>query len=395
MYNRKLAFFAACAGMLLFGIGLITLGSVAADLKTRFHLDALAAGTLFSILPIGILVGSLLFGRLCDRYGYKGLLIVSCMGMCAGFEGIAYATSLTILHISIFIFGLCGGAINGATNALVSDISIENKGANLSLLGVFFGIGALGMPLLLGLLETRFAVYQIVAGIGILTLCVGIFYILIKFPPPKLQPGFEIAKTAGLFKSSWLILVAFFLFFQSGLEAIINNWTTTYLTENAAITERYALYALSLHIVGMIVMRLLIGSVFRSVAPIKIVWVSLLLLFAGTLLLQTGYSFTWLVIGLLLLGAGVAAGFPIMLGLVGERHAAQSGTAFSFVFVVALVGNMLINYITGIIVHTYGVSHLTTISFAGILAMMLLCIFIFKQVNNSKKHIYVSKTMVG
>lgn len=395
MYNRKLIFFAACAGMLLFGIGLITLGSVAADLKTRFHLDALAAGTLFSILPIGILVGSLFFGRLCDRYGYKGLLIVSCIGMCAGFEGIAFAASLTILHISIFVFGLCGGAINGATNALVSDISTESKGANLSLLGVFFGIGALGMPLLLGLLETKFQVYQIVAGIGIFTLCVGIFYMLLKFPPPKLQAGIEVKETAGFFKSSLLLLVAFFLFFQSGLEAIINNWTTTYLTQKTAITERYALYALSLHMVGMIVMRLLIGSVFRHTSPMTIMWTSLLLLFAGTLFLQIGYSFTLSVMGLILLGAGVAAGFPIMLGLVGERYAAQSGTAFSFVFVVALIGNMLINYITGIILHSYGVGRLTAISFIGIWAMMLLCMFIFKQINKSKKQVYVSKTMVG
>ena len=50
----------------------------------------------------------------------------------------------------MFLFGLGGGAVNGATNALVSDISEKDKGANLSLLGVFFGLGALGMPFILG-----------------------------------------------------------------------------------------------------------------------------------------------------------------------------------------------------------------------------------------------------
>src|SRR5437868_4201133 len=139
MYKWKLVFFSACIGMLLFGIGLITLGSIASDLKSRFMLDGLSAGTLFSILPVGILVGSLLFGRLCDKYGYKPVLIISCIGMFTGFEGIAYVSSFELLKISIFIFGVCGGSINGATNALVSDISAENKGANLSLLGVFFG----------------------------------------------------------------------------------------------------------------------------------------------------------------------------------------------------------------------------------------------------------------
>src|SRR6185312_11028039 len=97
-----------------------TLGSVKHGLEQKYLLDEIASGKLFSILPFGILLGSLLFGPFCDKYGYKVL---------------------------IFLFGLGGGAINGATSALVSDISDKDKGANLSLLGVFFGIGALGMPL--------------------------------------------------------------------------------------------------------------------------------------------------------------------------------------------------------------------------------------------------------
>ena len=262
MYKKTDVFFSACIGMLLFGIGLITLGSVASDLKSRFSFDGLEAGMLFSILPVGILVGSLLFGRLADKYGYKIVLITSCIGMFLGFEGIAFASSFDLLKVCIFIFGVCGGSINGATNALVSDISTENKGANLSLLGVFFGIGALGMPLLLGVLESRFKVYQVVAGIGLLTLGVGIFYLFVRFPLAKEQQGLTEIKSLPFFRNSFLILIAFFLFCQSGFEAIINNWTTTYLTVIQSSSESNALYALSLHIAGMIVMRILIGTVF-------------------------------------------------------------------------------------------------------------------------------------
>src|SRR5690606_40668966 len=68
MYKSRLVFIAACLGLLLFGIGLITLGSVATALRDKFDLDEISAGTLFSILPIGILLGSLVFGPLCDKY---------------------------------------------------------------------------------------------------------------------------------------------------------------------------------------------------------------------------------------------------------------------------------------------------------------------------------------
>ena len=380
-YNKNLVFPACCFGMLLFGISLITLGAVAPDLKQKFMLDGKGSGTLFSILPIGILTGSFLFGPVCDRYGYKSLLILACLGMFAGFEGIAYASSLNSLKICIYIFGIGGGIINGATNALVADISAKNKGADLSLLGVFFGIGALGMPLVLGLLSKSWNSFQVIAAVAWLAFAVGIFYFFLKFPPAKQSSASKGIKWSRLF-NPLLLLISFFLFFQSSLEAIINNWTTTYLISRGAMIESNALYALSFHIVGMILMRLLTGSVFRSVSHTKIMWASLLLLFTGIGAMQAGSNQTFLVIGLFLSGAGLAGGFPIMLGFVGERFADLSGTAFSFAFTIALIGNMGINYGMGIIVHKYGVQHLTTVCYVELSIMMILCVFIFKKLRS-------------
>jgi FHS family glucose/mannose:H+ symporter-like MFS transporter len=381
MFNRKLVFFSACFGMLLFGIGLITLGSVASDLKSRFKLNGASTGTVFSILPIGILVGSLFFGHLGDKYGYKLILIISCLGMFAAFECIAFATSFALLKGAVFLLGACGGAINGATNALVSDISPQNKGADLSLLGVFFGLGALGMPLLLGILQSKFSVKEIVAAVGFLTLMVGVFFVFVRFPPAKAGEKINDTKNAGLFNNPFLILVAFFLFCQSGFEAIINNWTTTYLTGDG-MSESNALYALSLHIVGMIAMRIVIGTALRKVSSVYIIAISFFFLLAGTLLLQLETSFAIAVAGLVLLGAGVAAGFPIMLGFVGEQYINRSGAAFSFVMVIALVGNMLINYGMGVIVGHFGISYLTSASYAVIIVMIVLCVYIFKKIKN-------------
>ena len=384
MYKKRLVFWSACIGMLFFGIGLITLGAVVPGLKEKYQLDEISSGTLFSILPFGILVGSLLFGTFCDKYGYKILLALSCFCMFVGFEGIAYAPSHSLLKISIFLFGLGGGAINGATNALVSDISEKDKGANLSLLGVFFGLGALGMPFILGVLENRFNYELIVSIVGFTTLAVGIFYLLIKFPPPKQTSGFPITHSLSLIKDGVLILIAFFLFFQSAFEAIINNWTTTYLTNQLSIQPNKALYALSLFVVGMTVMRLLLGSVFRN-TDVKKIWLgSFSMILLGLIFLAVGKTFNPSVAGLILLGAGLAGGFPIMLGFVGNRYKELSGTAFSLVFVIALLGNMIINYGMGIIAQTYGIRNLITVAFIELVVMIVLCIAILKKLKNNK-----------
>ncbi len=103
MYSKKLVFWAACLGILLFGIALITLGSVAPNLREKFGLDEIEAGTLFSILPFGILAGSMLFGPIADSYGYKILLALSCVMLAAGFEGIAFSQGTGLLKICIFL----------------------------------------------------------------------------------------------------------------------------------------------------------------------------------------------------------------------------------------------------------------------------------------------------
>lgn len=384
MYRKRLVFWAACFGMLLFGICLISLGSVASDLRVKFQLDEISSGTLFSILPLGILTASLLFGPIVDKYGYKILLSASCFLLFAGFEGIAYAPTTGLLKIYIYFIGLGGGAINGATNALVSDISEKDKGANLSLLGVFFGIGALGMPLISGILKNRFNFEIILTAVGILTLAAGIFFILIKFPPPKQTRGFPIKSSVSLIKDNVLILIAFFLFFQSGFEAIINNWTTTYLIKQHSVQQSNALYGLSSFVAGMTLMRLLTGSILRSFSERKILIGSFGLILAGLLLIKTGSSFYLDVTGLVLLGAGLANGFPLMLGLVGNRYAKLSGTAFSLVLFIALIGNFLINYGMGFVAQNFGIHHLITVAFAESVIMMLFCLIILKKTENSK-----------
>lgn len=381
-YNRKVVFRAACAGLFLFGVCMITLGSVASDLRVKLQLDEMASGTLFSILPLGILAGSVIFGPVADKYGYKLLLFVSSICLFTGFEGLAFAGSAGILKLFIFLIGLGGGTINGATNALVSDISEKEKSANISLLGVFYGVGALGMPLVTGLLKTRVHFEFIVAAVGLMTLASGIYFIFIKFPPPKQAHGVPITKSLGLFRDGLLLTIALFLFFQSGFEGIINNWTTTFLISQHSVEQSSALYALSSFVAGMVIMRLLIGSIFRSYSAKKLLSVSFTLILLGLALLKTGLSFTISTGGLVLLGSGLAAGFPVMLGIVGNLYKELSGTAFSLVFFIALIGNTLINFLMGLIAQNFGIDHLITFALAESAVMILLAVIIIKRTKN-------------
>ena len=159
----------------------------------------------------------------------------------------------------------------------------------------------------------------------------------------------------------------------------MNNWTTTYLINEKSVAPNAALYALSLYITGYTIMRLLLGTALRAVATNKMMFASIVLIVSGTIVLALAGSYTVAVTGLVILGAGLSGGFPLMLGVVAGRFAELSGTAFSFVLVIALIGNMLVNYLLGLIAERTGIHHLITVAFAEAAVMLVLAITIFTR----------------
>ena len=378
MYNKKLVFAAACVDILVFGIGIISLGSILPYLTESFGLDDIAKGTLASMLPLGILTGSLVFGPVVDRYSYKNLLNLSVFLNILGLELIAWANSFFFLGLAFFLIGWGGGMINGATSALVSDISEdhgENKGANLSLFGIFFGVGALGMPVVIGFLSDRFETNQIIAGIGISLIVPLIYNLSIKFPEPKQTQSIAIRQFLNLAKNKILLLFGFVMFFQSGLEALTNNWTTSYLIEIIQVNEKQALMALTFYVGMFTIGRFVVGMILKVVSSVRVLVISVLLALLGGIMTLLAQNLTLYIVGLFCIAFGLTGGFPIVLGLVGDRFPKWTGTAFGVIFSIALIGNIIINYLTGVAAEIWTIKSFPFIFvISGILMITLLII---------------------
>ncbi len=370
-YKKNLVFTAACIGMCFFGISMITLGAVLPSLTTKLGLDNLQATALVTFLPLGLLGGSLLFGPIVDRFGHKALLLLSCLVVLLGLEGIAFFTSIPLLQLSIIGIGLGGGILNGETNALVADISNEEeKGSRLSLLGAFYGIGALGIPVLLSFLSEYYSFEIILQGTGVVMLAGILFCLGVRFPAPKQPQGFPIKEGWGLLKESSLLLLSFILFFQSGIEC--NNWTTLYLGQTTNIPENRALMALTCMVAGLTVARLLLVVLFKKIRQETVLRISLITAAVGFALLTFSPNFARAAAGMVLIGAGLASTFPVILSIIGSRYASLSGTAFSVALVIALIGQTLLNSLTGIISQGYSIAVYPYMMIASLLIMLLL-----------------------
>ena len=382
-HSNKLIFLAASLAMLLFGIVLISLGSILPHLRAHFELSELATGSLLSILPFALLLGSLVFGPLVDRYGYKIVLMVSSLLIFAGLEGIALTGELWVLRISIFLIGFGGGAINGSANALAADTAEGDRGARLSFLGVFFGIGALGVPFLLGLLADVLPYNRILLWIGIFVLLPVVVYLITDFPAPKNPQGFPLKDARGLVKDPWILLTGFILFIQSGMEGLANNWSTTFLQENKDFLNQHALFSLTCLVAGMTAMRLILGWALHHIRYGLVLLLSVALSLTGSMIILLTETQPATYVGMTILGAGLSACFPVIMGQVAGRYTHLSGTALSVVLVLALLGNMLCNYGMGFIANGWGTGVLPVVIAGGLLIQLLL---IIAALNRTKNH---------
>jgi len=347
--RRRAAFTLACAGMLVFGVVLTSLGAVLPEITERFGVTKAAAGSLFTLLSFGILIGSLVFGPWVDRAGYRVPLAAGLAVVAVGLVLIAYGASISALRAGVALIGFGGGIVNGGTNALVADISTENKAAALSLLGVFFGVGAVGMPFALGVLTGTVSYTSLLAILGVLTALPLIATLLIALPAPKQPHSFPIGQVFGLLRERPLLILGAMLFLQSGMEITMGGWSATFAREELALDARAALLFLSLYWLGMMSARLALGSLLKRIAPANALLACIGIGLVGSLLLLTSSSIALASAGIFLVGAGFAAGFPVVIGWIGERYAALSGTAISIALIMALSGGMLLPYLAGVV----------------------------------------------
>lgn len=379
-YHKNLVFTAACIGMCFFGVAMITLGSVLPSLVTKLGLSGLQTTSLATFLPLGMLIGSLVFGPVVDRFGHKALLLPSCIIVLLGLEGLTFFQSIPLLQLSIIGIGLGGGILNGETNALVSDISNEaEKGSRLSFLGMFYGLGALGIPSLLSALSEHYPFETILQGIGILMLAGILFCIPIRFPAPKQAQGFPVKEGLGLLKESSLLLLCFILFFQSGIEGVCNNWSTSYFGKVTDLPANQALIALTCMIAGLTAARMLQVVIFRKIKPATVLPYSLVLTAIGFGLLTASPGFARAVTGMVLIGAGLSATYPVILSILGTRYPTLSGTAFSIALAIALIGQTAMNGLMGMIsAQDNGIVLYPYMMIASLLIMLLLFRHSFK-----------------
>jgi len=344
----RLLFLSACAGILVFGIVLAILGTVFGLPATRERLQISLAqqGTLFLLLYLGIFVASFVVGPLIDHVGNKANLLTSSLIVALAMIFFMKAHSFGTASVAAIVLGLGGGGLNTCTNVLVSDLYADQRGPMLNLLGIFFGFGALGIPLAAASIEGHFTISQLFLFCAALAVLCALWYAAIPFPPAKAQQRFSWRELLEVAKYKGVLLLAFILFCESGNEACIAGWTSTYV-DVTGYSPRIATLVLAAYWAALMLSRILSARALRGIGKSQLVVGTALLSLGGCAVLLSARSLILFFAGTALIGLSYGPIFPTTLAIAGDRFPQRAGTVFGFLFSIALIGGMLFPWAVG------------------------------------------------
>lgn len=298
------------------------------------------------MLYLGIFCSSLIVGPLIDYLGNKANLVVSAGLVSAAMVWFAIAHSFALASIAAILLGLGGGGLNTCTNALVSDVYGERRGPMLNLLGIFFGVGAILVPLLAAGMEGHFTIPQLFFFCALLAALCACSFAMLSFPPAKASQAFSLREVVGVAKYQGVLLLAFILFLESGNEACIGGWTSTFVN-TIGYSTRIATLVLASYWAALMVSRVLAARVLQGVGKSQLVLISALVSLFGCAALLATRSLILLFVGTALIGLSYGPIFPTTLAVAGDRYSERAGTVFGLLFSTALIGGMLFPWTVG------------------------------------------------
>jgi fucose permease len=356
--RRGLLFAAACAGIFVFGIVLALLGTLFGlpEMRSRLHVDLAQQGDLLLMLFAGIFLATLIVGPVLDRFGNQPVLAISSVLVATALAGFSVARSFPAAAASSVLLGLGGGGLNTSTNVLVSDLYGEDRGPRLNILGIFFGIGALFIPLLAASISELAAIGQLLAFAASLAGVCVLAYALLRFPPPREAHSFSWREATQVVRAPGVLLFGALLFCQSGNEASIGGWVSTYIGRMGS-NSRIATWILAGYWMALMLGRIMAARLLRRIEKARLILLSGLGSVAGAALLLVAPSVAVMGAATALIGLSFAAIYPTTLAMVGDRYPRFAGTVFGVLFSIALVGGGGFPWVIGQVSQSIGVRY--------------------------------------
>ena len=378
--HRTRLFAAACSGMFIFGVVLALLGTLFGlpAMRDRLGVNLAQQGDLFLLLFAGVSFATVAVGPLIDRFGTKLVLLVSALLVTLALVGFAAAHSMPSASIAALVIGLGGGGLNTSSNVLTSELYEGNRGPMFNLLGIFYGFGALFIPLLAAGITSLLPMPELLLCTAVLPAIGVVAYAVLPFPPAREGHGMSWREIVEVVRYPGLLLFGLLLFIESGNEAVLAGWTSTYLGKAGAAAQ-LATWILAGYWAGLMLGRFCATRLLRHFRDVQLVLLSALGAMAGCAFLLGLRSVPVLAAIVVFTGFAQSAIFPTTLAMIGDRYHRYTATAFGVLFAIGLAGGAVFPWVVGHISEARSVRAGMMLLLAGTCAVVVTALVIKRR----------------
>lgn len=352
------------------------------DLARNNSTDLASAGAIFTALYLGSIPAQLISGWLNDKYGPIAVMVIGMVIMAVGLLAVTQSHSL-LLTLGLMAFaGVGDGALVVGANVIVAQTFARRRATALSLMNVFYGVGAIVGPVLvglsLGIWQTALPAMAVVSLMLVLLLPVtrglnkGHRELIAE--TEALEEGRVAEGQGGIYRSTLLWLLAAMMLLYVGTEIGIGGWISTYTQRTTLIgTETAALIA-SVFYLALTGGRLVGAALGTKLRAEQLLMVSLAGAMIGGVGLLLGVGNIGLTIGsVVVTGATFGPIYPTVLAVTAARFSSNAGKAAALVMAIGSVGGVIFPWLFGILL--VGLGAQSVAQFIALLILVLVSVF--------------------
>ncbi|TDG00696.1 MFS transporter [Paenibacillus piri] len=366
-----------CCFYLLIGCSSVVAATLLPELLSHYGRNYADGGNLLFAQFFGFLLGVLTQPLWIRRFGRIRMLTFTLVFICIGYAIIGLLPPWPVVLLFLPLVGFGSGMIESTVGALIIDAVKERKAVAMSRLEVFYGVGALVMPMLISLLIVigwwRLAFF----ATGLSALLLGLIWLRYSSVNSEIvSRGHEqhSAPPAALKYSrlslAMLTVCVTVFFIYVGLELSIVNYLPSILMETMRVDAAVASLSVSFYWATMVLGRLVCGYLAERFGYKNyLLWCS-----AGTVVVLIGFVSITNLFGsfamIMLMGLLMSGLFSIGLIFSNSLFPGRTEQTTSKLIAASGIGGAVLSWLTGRFMEQASISF--TLWFIVALSVLLL-----------------------
>lgn len=331
----------ACVGLLLIGwVGLLV-PSLIREIERDFSQTDAGLGIYYFVGGAAYATGSFTGGMLTERFGRRRVLAIATLLIGLGTATLGLVPIWAVVLLSAVPAGFGSGAIDGGVNGLVLDLFPTARGRALNTLHLFFGVGALSSPLVVGrLVEAGIPWQALVVGTAAITVPFAVLWVVVRLPHGRHHASDAVReRQPGRLAFRWpLIALELAIACYVASEIGVSNWLIRFLED---VPLAMATTSLSLFWGGLALGRLVSARYSDRFDHLRFATVSALAAGCATIAAVLVPSTEASIVLFAVVGFASGPIFPLIVAIGGERHPGRSAAVSGFLTSAAVIGGLI------------------------------------------------------